>query len=125
MALAAGHESSMMEQLPPEIMVRVLDFIDVPTRIKLARCNLTLQQRVYTECRDAWTSIKMQMMDRKLRIRFTDLDLSRLLDRINAREVLKELELNDCLEIRGTGLAIAIEKLTSFRTSQSLANGGE
>jgi len=35
-ATAQRHGSSMMEQLIPELMTRVLEFIGIPTRVKLA-----------------------------------------------------------------------------------------
>jgi len=44
---AAGHERSTMEQIPPEIMAKDPQFLDIPTSIELARCNLDLQQTVY------------------------------------------------------------------------------
>lgn len=55
--LAARQEESMMEGLPTEIMTKVLVYLDIPSRIKLARCNLTLQRRVYRECSGAWEGL--------------------------------------------------------------------
>ena len=102
-----------MERLPTEILVKVLLYLDIPAKVKLARCNLTLQQRVYRDCSDAWAF--MQFYYGLLRIRrhgntyphsrLTDLKLSTLLTRINAREIVKHLDLENCDNIRGSGLA--------------------
>ena len=87
-----------MERLPTELLVKILHFVDIPAKVTLARCNLTLQQRIYRDCSDAWTEMNFSST------RLTDLELSTLLIRINAREVLQHLDLNGCSGIRGTGL---------------------
>lgn len=91
-----------------EVMVNVLAFSDIPTKVKLARCNPTLQRRVYRECSEAWrnTFFDGAHMGEKAVCceRLTDQDLSILLTRFNAREVTEYLSLRDCENIRGTGL---------------------
>jgi hypothetical protein len=64
-------EATKMEQLPVETLTHALKLLDISSRVKLASCNHTLQQRVYRECSEAWK--KLKFYDR------TDLDLSRLL----------------------------------------------
>jgi len=86
-----------------EVMVNVLDFSDIPTKVKLARCNPTLQRRVYRECSEAWFKIACNSSS-VCRERLTDQDLSILLTRVNAREVTIYLNLNGCENIRGSGL---------------------
>ena len=93
------HESSMMEELPPGLMVKVLAFSDIPTRTKLALCSLSLQQRVYRDCPQVWTNVDLSTYSD-----MTDLDLSRFLTRINAKQVTKTLDLKTCNQLRGTGL---------------------
>lgn len=95
-----------MEHLPTEILVRILLFLDIPAKVKLARCNLTLQQRVYRDCSDAWTFMQFYTYGYGgPHLHLTDLELSTLFTRINAREVVKQLDLEDCGNIRGSGLA--------------------
>jgi hypothetical protein len=44
----------MMEGLPTEMLDKVLFKLDVPAKVILARCNLTLQQRAYRDCSNSW-----------------------------------------------------------------------
>ncbi len=73
-----------MEQLPVEALTHALKLLDISSRVKLASCNHTLQQRVYRE--EAWKKLKFYDSSH-----LTDLDLSRLLIRVNAREVTEVL----------------------------------
>lgn len=105
MALEFGQENTMMEELPTDLMVRVLQYLDTPSRIKLARGNRLLQQRVYRECSQAWTTIDFYSHGNTfVRGRLTDMDLSNLLVRVNAIYVTKRLALTHCSKIRGQGL---------------------
>jgi hypothetical protein len=90
-------------QFPVETLTHVLKLLDIPSRVKLASCNLTLQQRVYRECFGAWISIDFSLLTHSVRL--GDLDLSRLLTKVNARLVTKDLDLKSCNNVRGTGLA--------------------
>jgi hypothetical protein len=90
-------------QFPVETLTHVLKLLDIPSRVKLASCNLTLQQRVYRECFGAWISIDFSLPTHSVRL--GDLDLSRLLTRVNARLVTKDFDLKSCSNVRGTGLA--------------------
>lgn len=94
----------MLEQLPVEIMTHVLAYMSIVDRIKLARGNSALQQRVYRECPEAWETIDFSSLSWRLTRRLTDVVLSNLLTRVNAREVTKNLNLEDCYEIRGNGI---------------------
>lgn len=98
------HKSSMMEQLPVDIMTNIVDVLDIPSRVKLARCNQALQQRVYRDCSKAWVRVFFSAMDRTARKRLSDVDLARLLIRFNAREVTRGLSLINCRAIMGAGL---------------------
>jgi len=98
-SLLNWHESGMMEQLSTDALTHVLSFLDIPARVKLARCNTTVQQRVYQECQQAWVVIDFGNSRR-----LTDYQLSRLFIRVNARQVTKELLLHGCDGIQGSGL---------------------
>lgn len=98
-------QNSTMEQLPTEVLSRLLDFLTIPSRIQLARGNTTLQQRVYRECPLAWETMNfVSSLSYDQRFSFGDLQLSTLLTRVNAIEVTKNLNLTSCLAIRGSGL---------------------
>ena len=91
-----------MEQLPTETLVHILGFLDVPSRLQLARGNQALRRKIYRDCAQAWVEFKP--CTHEFDERFTDLDLSRLLTRVNAREVTKSLDLQSCNRISGSGL---------------------
>lgn len=101
----------MLEELPVEITTNVVEFLDIASRIKLARPNVTLQRRVYRDCFQEWRRLNFRLEEDGLCKRITDSDLSILLTRVNAKEVTKELHLTDCVQIRGNGL-------TPIRNSQ-------
>jgi len=103
MALVVEHGSSMLEQLAPELVVRVLGFMDIRDRVQLAGCNTRLQKRVHQDCPQAWSVITFCNV--KGCQRLTDGHLSKLLTRVNAKEVTTKLNLIGCKEIRGHGLA--------------------
>ena len=56
-SIIAIGEVTMMEMLPVETLTHVLKLLDIPSRVKLASCNHTLQQRVYRECSEAWKEV--------------------------------------------------------------------
>lgn len=93
---------TMFEQFPVETLTHILKFLSICSRVKLASCNHTLQQQIYRECAGAWISIEFDFLEN---VRLGDLDLSRLLTRINARQVTKVLNLQCCDNVRGSGLA--------------------
>jgi len=105
MALNERNERSIMEELPTETMVHILDFADIPTRLQLARCNLSLQRRVYHECQQAWLVVDFSHIKDTSRECLTDEQLSRLLVRFDARNVTRKLNLESCSDIYGSGLA--------------------
>jgi hypothetical protein len=101
-------ESSMLERLLPEIMMKVLECLDVASRMRLAGMNRLLQRIVYEECRLAWAEISFCNEDThscELRKRLTDYQLARLLIRVDARNVTVRLCLRGCDQIQGYGLA--------------------
>ena len=97
-----GHENNMMEELPVDALTHCLLFMNISTRIKLASLNKTMQRRVYEECEQAWVSIDLSTFP--FNNRLSDLDLSRLLEKVNAREVTKILNFQGCVKLRGNGL---------------------
>lgn len=94
----------MIERLPDELLIEVLDFRDVPSRIHLARGNKALQQRVYRDCSQAWETIDFSELTDKQTESITDAALSILLSRVNAKDVTKHLSLESCSAIRGNGI---------------------
>lgn len=94
----------MLEQLPTAVMSRVVSALDIPSRCKLAGCNSLLQKRVFTD-ELSWTVLNFWNLNRSTRERLSDLDLSRILIRVNGKQNLKELNLQGCRNIRGSGLA--------------------
>lgn len=98
-------ESSMMEDLPVDVLTHILKFMTIEKRVKLAGTNKTLYKRVYRECPQAWEKIDFYQDRLSCRERLSDYDLSGLLERVNGKEVTKYLDLLDCSEVRGSGLA--------------------
>lgn len=93
------HELTMMEALPVDLLTHTLVFMDVSSRAKLASCNASLQARIYHDCAKAWETIDLPFYTR-----MTDLELSLLLTKVNARQRTKSFNLTHCLFIQGTGL---------------------
>lgn len=105
-ALGNRATNSMLEQLPVEIMVELLHFMDLPSRLKLARCNSALSRQILRESLGAWEIIDcFELLGPSSRKVMTDNDLSSLLTRVNAREVTKGLVLDGCRSILGSGLS--------------------
>jgi len=46
-----------MEQLPADVMARVLEYSRLPERLNLARCSTSLLKLITKECCDLWTYI--------------------------------------------------------------------
>ena len=88
-----------VSMLPVETLTHVLKLLDIPSRVKLASCNHTFTAASFRECSEAWKKVEFYGNSD-----LTDLDLSRLLTRVNAREVTKVLCVNYCWRIRGPGL---------------------
>jgi len=53
-------EMSMLEQLPPDIMVHAMNFMDISSRVLLAGCNTAQQRRIFEDCRQAWAAINLK-----------------------------------------------------------------
>ena len=64
-----------------------------------------MQQRIYRDCSRAWVVIDFYSEERQHRSRLTDLELSRLLTRVHAKEMTKELDITGCTSIFGSGLS--------------------
>lgn len=104
-------QSTTLEQLPTEITTKIVELLDIPSRIKLALCNTNFQRRVYQECSQSWRVMSFADLPTALRQSLTDNDLSTLLVRVNARENTVKLNIACCARIDGDGL----EPLTGSR----------
>lgn len=101
-----------MEQLPAELVTKVLEFALLPERLNLARCNTNLLRLVTRDCTTLWVHIDFYPFhndfhhapSKKRNGSLTDRMLSALLERVNAREVTKSLHIGGCTKIRGAGL---------------------
>lgn len=94
-------QSGTMEGLPVDALAHVLEFLDIPARIKLARCNRAFERKVYRECLQAWKTIHNFGPFRE---RLKDAQLAQLLTRVNARDVTVKLDISSCRNVRGPGL---------------------
>lgn len=92
-----------MEQLPPDLMVRVLEFVDLPERLQLSMCSTTILKFITEDCAPLWFEIVFCSLQHAASL--TDEMLAALLKRVDARNVTKYVDLDGCSEIRGTGLA--------------------
>ena len=95
----------MMETLPHDVLVHVLDYIDVVAKIQLAQSNTVFQKRVYRDCPQTWQCMDFCVVPESLCQHVTDAQLSCLLIRVNAHQVTVNLDLSGCTRIRGNGLA--------------------
>lgn len=93
----------MIEQVPNEILSHILVFLQVSERLKFARCNPSLQHRIYRECPRAWRTIDCSHDETACR-HLSDVALPVLLSNVNARDVTTVLHLGGCSRFRGTGL---------------------
>lgn len=93
----------MIEELPNDLLSHILVFLQISERLKVARCNQSLQHRLYRECPRAWKSIDVSRDDTACR-HLSDAALTVLLTNVNAREITVVLHLGGCRRIRGTGL---------------------
>lgn len=105
--------SSMIENLPVEIMTRILESSLLPERLNLAMCSTGLLKLVTQECTELWVRIDFRPFEEwneKLSKRLnaqnanlTDDMLSALLIRVNAQETTKSLRAWDCKRLVGSG----------------------
>ena len=95
--------ASMLEQLPLELLTRVLEFSDLPERLQLSRCSKMLLKTITKDCKSLWIEIDFRSV--RGHEHLTDEMLEALLIRVNARDVTKRLCLYQCSSIRnGRGL---------------------
>lgn len=86
-------------------MVKVLDYLDIPTKLKLASLNSRMRRRIYQDCSRTWETIDFVRFCRyAVRQRLADADLARLLTDVSARSITKKLNLCHCRLIGGAGL---------------------
>lgn len=100
--VSAHARFSMIENLLPEVIVRVNEFVELPDRVRFASCSKLLQKLVIDECAPLWRELDFSKI--KGRLLLTDERLSSLLVRVNARSVTKSLNLSGCKELRRTCL---------------------
>ena len=103
MAATNMKENSMLEHLAPELLVRVLVCLDIRDVVEFAACNPFFFKRIYQDCPQRWHVMSFQQVP--YRERLTDAHLATLLTRVKAKDILQELHLGGCKEIRGHGLA--------------------
>lgn len=104
--------SSMIENLPTEIMARILEHSLLHERLILARCSTQLLHLITKECTELWVRIDLmplkewrtQVELEKRNANLTDEMLATLLTRVNAREITRFLSLQSCKRIVGPGL---------------------
>lgn len=90
--------ASPFERLPPDVVVCVLEFVDLPVRVKVASCNSRLRKLVYADCRKLWFDIDLSNQE------IVDSQLWSLLKQVHAKEVTRKLRLINCFLLDGTGL---------------------
>jgi len=99
---------NMLEYLPSDVMVNILTYMGIPSRVKLAGCNKNLRKRVFEECNQAWVEIlfytKQTWADSGVNIHLTDFQLHSLLTRVNAWQVTRTLDLGGCGRITSRSL---------------------
>lgn len=108
MADAAGEHVvalSMLESLPPDVMAKVLEFVNISARVMVARCSKPLQTLVYEDCSVLWMNIHFRNEEKVHVSRLTDDMLAGILTRVKARSVTNVLNLTFCESITGSGLA--------------------
>ena len=116
---------STMEELPVDLLTRVLEFSELPERLQLARCSAGLLKLITKECTTLWIKIDF-CRDRSFHKKadaLTDTMLTALLARVNARDVTKCLSLRFCSKIRGDGLvplrSSSVLECTDLRTASN------
>lgn len=80
---------SMIEQLPHELLTKVLEHAELSERLNLSMCNRSLLQGVTRECPTLWIKIDLCGV-------ITDFMLSSLLLRVNAQYLTTRLCLIGC-----------------------------
>lgn len=121
--------ASKVEQLPVELLTKVLEFSELPERLRVARCNKTLLNRVTKECTELWVKIDFHRCHSYSQ-NLTDYMLSSLLTRVNALNITTCLNLTNCTKIVGSGLRPlrnsqvleSIDLRTSFRYGRIVLN---
>ena len=116
---------SMMEQLPVEIMTKVLDFAQPPGRLRVSMGNTVLNRLIMNECTELSETIDFSGYSEKRRDGLTDEMLAGLLIRVNARYVTKNLILRDCKNVQGTGLEPLRDSMVLERVDISCARRRE
>jgi len=95
--------TSMVERLPSEVMVQVLEFLELPAKVRFANLNKLLMRRVHQECCQLWAEVDIGGTA-KMKAYLTDELLAKFLTRIDAKNVTKSLNLEACSAIHGIGL---------------------
>jgi len=84
---------SMIEQLPADVMTRILGFVKLPERLQLARSSSILLKLITKDCTELWTTVDLSSVSEEKRRLLTDPMLAGLLTRVNARDVTRDLNL--------------------------------
>ena len=91
--------------VPSSCWTAVLEFVDLPTRLRFATCSTRTRKIVYKDCSSLWTHIDFSSLPLDVRHRLTDKSLAELLKRVNARKVTQTLVLSMCSNVDGSGLS--------------------
>jgi hypothetical protein len=94
-----------MEQLPIDVMTQILFFLDIPARIKLSQTSKSMEFLVNFHCSQVWEHIKFHQVNSTVGNRLTDFELSKLLERVQARKVTKAIHLTWSEKIQGVGIS--------------------
>ena len=97
-----SNDESNLERLPHEILQHILGFVELPSIISLASCNHHTSDSIYKHCSMLW--VKLDFGNLKHSYKLTDEYLMKLLQRVNARNVVKFLSIWNCIGIKGYGL---------------------
>lgn len=94
----------MLASLPSDVMVRVNEFLHLHERIHFASSSKKLQKLIYQDCTPLWREIDFSSINWEAKRLLTDERLSSLLTRVNARTVMKSLNLDGCGKLVGSGI---------------------
>ncbi len=94
-----------MEVLQPNLITRILEFVELVDRIQAAHSSKKMRRHVYKHCSSLWIHLDFSALPLNIRSRFNDENLARLLKRINAKSVTRTLSLASCDLVDGSGMS--------------------
>lgn len=94
-----------LEVLQPNLITRILLCVELHERVKAAHASKKMRRQVYKHCSSLWIHLDFSSLPLKIRSRFNDESLARLLKRINAKHVTRTLSLASCDWVDGSGMS--------------------